>query len=52
VGALLEKIWIDEQLETLPLWQQTAYRSFSSMIADDENMYPCIPAKYGFLSNN
>ncbi|WP_227551438.1 YqcI/YcgG family protein [Metabacillus sediminilitoris] len=52
MGTLLEKIWIDEQLETLPLWQQTAYRSFSSMIADDENMYPCIPAKYGFLSNN
>jgi uncharacterized protein len=52
VGALLEKKWIDKQLESLPLWQQIAYRSFSSMVADDENTYPCIPARHGFLSNN
>ena len=51
MGAILDKSWIDEQLETLPLWQQTAYTAFSSMIADDKNTYPCIPARQGFLTN-
>ena len=51
MGAILEKIWIDEQLKTLPLWQQTAYTAFSSMIADDKNTYPCVPARQGFLTN-
>lgn len=51
MGTILEKVWLDEQLETLPLWQQSAYKSFSSMIADDENSYPCVPARQGFLTN-
>ncbi|TXC81902.1 YqcI/YcgG family protein [Metabacillus litoralis] len=50
--VLSDKEWLDEQLETLPLWQQEAYRSFSSIIADDDNTYPCIPGRQGFLSNN
>lgn len=50
--GLLEKSWIDEQFETLPLWQQTAYTSFSSMLADDDNTFPCVPARHGFLSNH
>ncbi|MEK4229821.1 YqcI/YcgG family protein [Solibacillus sp. FSL H8-0538] len=51
MGAVLEKSWIDEHLETLPLWQQIAYKSFSSIIADDENTYPCVPARQGFLKD-
>jgi hypothetical protein len=43
---------MDEQVETLPLWQQKAYNSFSTMIAGDDHNYPCIPARQGFLSND
>ncbi|MBM7663236.1 FPC/CPF motif-containing protein YcgG [Bacillus mesophilus] len=50
--VLFDKEWLDEQLDTLPLWKQKAYRSFSSIIADDENTYPCVPGRQGFLSNN
>ena len=52
MGLLLEKIWIDKQFETLPLWKQIAYKSFTSMVADDNNTYPCIPGRQGFLTNN
>ena len=50
--VLVDKEWLDEQLETLSLWQQEAYQSFSSIIADDENTYPCVPGRQGFLTNN
>ncbi|ETT85299.1 YqcI/YcgG family protein [Viridibacillus sp. FSL R5-0477] len=49
--GLLEKRWIDVHFETLPLWQQSAFTSFSSMIADEDNTYPCFPARHAFLSN-
>lgn len=51
MGVIFEKSWLDAQLGTLPSWQQTAYQSFSAMIADNENTYPCVPARQGFLSN-
>lgn len=50
--AIVDKAWIEKQLETLPLWQQSAYISFASMIADDDNKYPCIPGKQGYVSNH
>ncbi|WP_200411007.1 YqcI/YcgG family protein [Virgibacillus salexigens] len=50
MGILVEKTWLDEHMESLPLWQQKVYRSFSSMLADT-NTYPCVPARQGFLSN-
>lgn len=50
--VLFDKDWLENQLETLPLWKQEAYRSFSSIIADDENTYPCVPGRQGFLTNN
>ena len=52
MGVLVDKAWLDEQLETLSLWQQEAYRSFASIIADNENTYPCVPGRQGFLTNN
>jgi uncharacterized protein len=50
--TLLEKNWLDEHLESLPLWQQNAFKSFASTIADDKNTYPCVPGRMGFLSNH
>ncbi len=52
MDVLLDKEWLDEHLESLPLWKQEAYQSFSSTIADDENTYPCVPGRQGFLMNN
>lgn len=51
MGAVLEKHWLDKHSEALPIWQQTAYKAFSAMIADDANTFPCIPARKGYLSN-
>lgn len=48
----LDKNLIDKQIESLPLWKQQAYQHFSSMIANDGNTFPCIPARIGFQSNN
>lgn len=52
MDTIFDKHWIEEHCETLPLWQQSAYGSFSSTIADKENTYPCIPARQGFMTNN
>lgn len=52
MGSLYEKLWIDEHLHTLPGWQQAAYRSFANLLpVNDDNAYPCIPARRGFLTN-
>lgn len=51
MGKVFEKNWLDAQLNTFPLWQQNAYRSFSAMIAGEANTFPCVPARQGFLSN-
>ncbi len=50
--AVLDKKWIEEHFETLPLWQQSAYTDFAAMVADEANTFPCIPARKGFLSNH
>ena len=50
--AVLDKKWIEEHFETLPLWQQSAYIDFAAMVADEANTFPCIPARKGFLSNH
>src|SRR5690606_1556113 len=52
VGILLDKLWIDKQFETLPSWKQITYKYFTSMVADESNTYPCIPARQGFLTNH
>ena len=51
MDIVLDKSWLDENIGTLPSWKQTAYQAFSAMIADDENTYPCVPARQGFLLN-
>ncbi|SDP17577.1 hypothetical protein SAMN04487897_1434 [Paenibacillus sp. yr247] len=49
---LKSKVWIDGHLNDLPEWQQDAFRQFGHMIADSDQMYPCIPGRLGFLSNS
>lgn len=49
---LLDKTFLDENMATLPLWQQAAYQAFSKTIGDKANTYPCVPGRRGFLSNN
>ena len=46
--AVLDKKWIENHFETLPLWQQSAYTDFAAMVADEANTFPCIPARKGF----
>ena len=50
--TLVDKSWIEKHYGTLPLWQQHAFESFSSMIMKEEDPYPCIPARQGFITNN
>lgn len=50
MGVLFDKMLLEQQLETLPEWKQAAYKYFASMLADD-NTYPCVPARHGFLKN-
>lgn len=52
MGELFEKKWLDEHLNTLPIWQQEAFQSFNMLIGAVQNKYPCIPARRGFLTNN
>ncbi|MDQ8736800.1 YqcI/YcgG family protein [Paenibacillus sp. LHD-38] len=52
MAELTSKAWLDENFIHIPEWQQDAYRQFASMIADPANSYPCIPGRYGFLTNN
>ncbi|GEC84223.1 MULTISPECIES: YqcI/YcgG family protein [Lysinibacillus] len=51
MGAVFDKIWLEQHLASLPLWQQIAFQDFASMVADDANAFPCIPARTGFISN-
>ena len=46
--VVFDREWIEEQFETLPLWQQSAYTDFAATIADEANTFPCIPARMGF----
>lgn len=52
MAHLNTKVWLDEHLAELTYWQQDAFRQFTSMIADPEGKYPCIPGRQGFLSNH
>lgn len=52
MSQLYDKQRIENDLEALLPWQRTAYRSFTSMIEDKENAYPCIPAVQGYKANN
>jgi len=49
---VVDKKWIEEHFETLPLWQQSAFTDFAAMVANEANAFPCIPARIGFLSNH
>ena len=50
--VVFDREWIEEQFDTLPLWQRSAYTDFAATIADEANTFPCIPARMGFLSNH
>jgi len=50
--GVFDRKWIEEHLETLPFWQQSAYSDFAATIADEANTFPCVPARMGFLSNH
>ncbi|UJF32605.1 YqcI/YcgG family protein [Paenibacillus hexagrammi] len=52
MAVLRTKDWIEEQVSTLPEWEQNAFLEFRNMIADAEHTYPCVPGRQGFLSNN
>lgn len=48
---LYSKSWIDQHLEELHPWQQSAFHHFSSVMCDEEHPYPCVPGKQGFLTD-
>ncbi|WP_201714153.1 YqcI/YcgG family protein [Rossellomorea arthrocnemi] len=45
---LYTRSWIDQHLEELTPWQQTAFTQFSALMCDEEHPYPCVPGKQGF----
>ncbi|SFF91309.1 hypothetical protein SAMN05216353_11372 [Halobacillus alkaliphilus] len=49
---LLTKTWIEEHISHLDSWKQNAFKDFSTMMNEKENLYPCVPGKQGFNSNS
>ncbi|MCR8847734.1 YqcI/YcgG family protein [Rossellomorea sp. SC111] len=45
------KGWIDQHVEELTPWQQSAYTHFSELMCDEEHPYPCVPGKQGYLTD-
>ncbi|KAA0545255.1 YqcI/YcgG family protein [Bacillus sp. BGMRC 2118] len=52
MSTLYDTKWLDDNIHTLPDWKKIAYQYFHSVVADDDNTYPCIPARHGLLTNN
>lgn len=48
---LCSKSWIDQHLEELTPWQQSAFTHFRAVMCDEEHPYPCVPGKQGFLTD-
>ncbi|QHE63059.1 hypothetical protein FHE72_20150 [Rossellomorea vietnamensis] len=48
---LYTKSWIDQHMEELTPWQQSAYLHFSELMCDEEHPYPCVPGKQGFQTD-
>ncbi|MDT0123254.1 YqcI/YcgG family protein [Paenibacillus sp. RRE4] len=43
---------LKKHIEVIPSWQRESFIQFSNMIADEENTYPCVPGRMGFLSGH
>ncbi|QGQ99656.1 hypothetical protein EHS13_34740 [Paenibacillus psychroresistens] len=52
MSELFSKSRLDQHPSTLRNWQLQAYNDFAAMLNDDENAYPCIPGKQGFLADH
>ncbi|MBP1993378.1 YqcI/YcgG family protein [Paenibacillus eucommiae] len=52
MSELYAKSWLDQHEAELSAWQMEAFKDFKAMINDEGNMYPCIPGRHGFLSDN
>lgn len=48
---LCSKSWIDQHMEDLAPWQQSAFTHFSALMSDEEHPYPCVPGKQGFQTD-
>ena len=51
MADLYTKTRIEEDRFLLAEWKWDAFQSFKQMIADNENTYPCLPGRHGFLSD-
>ncbi|KGX92451.1 hypothetical protein N781_17165 [Pontibacillus halophilus JSM 076056 = DSM 19796] len=51
MSRLFDRTALEETLLELEPWKQDAYTKLGDMIADEENTYPCVPARVAFLSN-
>ncbi|MEI5906940.1 YqcI/YcgG family protein [Bacillus spongiae] len=45
---LCSNSWIEQNMEKLTNWQQSAYNHFSEIMCDELHHYPCIPGKQAF----
>ncbi|RDI41897.1 YqcI/YcgG family protein [Falsibacillus pallidus] len=52
MAEIYSKEMIENNQMVLEDWAREAFQSFQNMIADDENTYPCVPGRIGFLSNH
>ncbi|MFZ3590779.1 YqcI/YcgG family protein [Bacillus sp. DJP31] len=52
MAELYTKSWISEHLSTFKSWEIDAFQKFSTMVADDENKYPCLPSRIGLVSGH
>ncbi|MBY6036584.1 YqcI/YcgG family protein [Fictibacillus nanhaiensis] len=49
---LVSKSWLDQHVQKLENWKQSAYNHFTEMICDESHPYPCVPGKIGFQDDN
>lgn len=48
---LFSKNLIEDQMEELDPWQQSAYQHFKTMMSDKNSPYPCVPGIQGFIKD-
>ncbi|KGX86831.1 YqcI/YcgG family protein [Pontibacillus litoralis] len=51
MSLLYQKSWIEHNLSSLKPWKRKAFTSFTDMINDANNSYPCVLGRQGFNNN-
>ncbi|RSK29094.1 YqcI/YcgG family protein [Bacillus sp. HMF5848] len=50
--TLLTKTLLLDEKTSLELWQKDAFQQFNSLITDEQQLFPCLPAQIGYSSDH